>query len=37
MAAGTPKAVVHLHLDLGVDWGDVDLVINVGAPKGRAA
>jgi len=21
-------------LDLGVDWGDVDLVINVGAPKG---
>jgi len=22
-------------LDLGVDWGDVDLVINIGAPKGR--
>ena len=36
MAAGTLKAVVHLHLDLGVDWGDVDLVINVGAPKGAS-
>ena len=23
-------------LDLGVDWGDVDLVINVGAPKGSS-
>ena len=23
-------------LDLGVDWGDVDLVINVGAPKGAS-
>ena len=22
-------------LDLGVDWGDVDLVINIGAPKAR--
>jgi ATP-dependent Lhr-like helicase len=20
-------------LDLGIDWGDVDFVINVGAPK----
>ena len=23
-------------LDLGIDWGDVDLVINVGAPKGAS-
>jgi ATP-dependent Lhr-like helicase len=23
-------------LDLGVDWGDVDLVVNVGAPKGAS-
>jgi ATP-dependent Lhr-like helicase len=23
-------------LDLGVDWGDVDLVINIGAPKGSS-
>jgi ATP-dependent Lhr-like helicase len=23
-------------LDLGVDWGDIDLVINVGAPKGSS-
>jgi ATP-dependent Lhr-like helicase len=23
-------------LDLGVDWGDVDLVINIGAPKGAS-
>jgi len=23
-------------LDLGVDWGDIDLVINVGAPKGAS-
>src|SRR5215207_5755198 len=34
MAAGTLDAVVCTStLDLGVDWGDVDLVINVGAPK----
>jgi ATP-dependent helicase Lhr and Lhr-like helicase len=37
MAAGTLKAVVATStLDLGVDWGDVDLVINVGAPKGAS-
>ena len=31
------KAVVCTStLDLGVDWGDVDLVINVGAPKGAS-
>ncbi|KAB2920535.1 MAG: ligase-associated DNA damage response DEXH box helicase [Hyphomicrobiaceae bacterium] len=37
MAAGTLKAVVATStLDLGVDWGDVDLVIHVGAPKGAS-
>src|SRR5664279_4010531 len=35
MSAGKLRAVVCTSsLDLGVDWGDVDLVINVGAPKG---
>jgi ATP-dependent Lhr-like helicase len=35
MAAGKLRAVVATSsLDLGVDWGDVDLVIQVGAPKG---
>jgi ATP-dependent Lhr-like helicase len=37
MAAGRLRAVVCTSsLDLGVDWGDVDLVINVGAPKGSS-
>ncbi len=37
MAAGALRAVVCTSsLDLGVDWGDVDLVINVGAPKGSS-
>lgn len=37
MAAGALKAVVATStLDLGIDWGDVDLVINVGAPKGAS-
>ena len=37
MAAGRLQAVVATSsLDLGVDWGDVDLVINVGAPKGAS-
>ncbi|MHB8885547.1 MAG: ligase-associated DNA damage response DEXH box helicase [Methylovirgula sp.] len=37
MAEGSLKAVVCTStLDLGVDWGDVDLVINVGAPKGAS-
>jgi ATP-dependent Lhr-like helicase len=37
MADGKLKAVVCTStLDLGVDWGDVDLVINVGAPKGAS-
>ena len=35
--AGRLRAVVCTSsLDLGVDWGDVDLVINVGAPKGAS-
>jgi ATP-dependent Lhr-like helicase len=35
MVEGRLRAVVCTSsLDLGVDWGDVDLVINVGAPKG---
>jgi ATP-dependent Lhr-like helicase len=37
MAEGRLKAVVATSsLDLGIDWGDVDLVIQVGAPKGVA-
>jgi ATP-dependent Lhr-like helicase len=37
MAEGKLKAVVSTStLDLGVDWGDVDLVINIGAPKGSS-
>ncbi|MFY8114450.1 MAG: ligase-associated DNA damage response DEXH box helicase [Rhabdaerophilum sp.] len=37
MAAGGLDAVVCTStLDLGIDWGDVDLVINVGAPKGAS-
>ncbi|HEX2943088.1 MAG TPA: ligase-associated DNA damage response DEXH box helicase, partial [Rhodopila sp.] len=35
MAAGSLKAVVATSsLDLGIDWGGVDQVIQVGAPKG---
>ena len=34
---GKLRAVVATSsLDLGIDWGDVDLVINVGAPKGAS-
>ena len=37
MTAGKLRAVVCTSsLDLGVDWGDIDLVINVGAPKGAS-
>ncbi|MCT8970687.1 ligase-associated DNA damage response DEXH box helicase [Microbaculum marinisediminis] len=37
MVAGALKAVVCTStLDLGVDWGDIDLVVNVGAPKGAS-
>ena len=35
MAAGRLRAVVCTSsLDLGIDWGDVDLVVQIGAPKG---
>ena len=31
------RAVVATStLDLGIDWGDVDLVVHVGAPRARA-
>ncbi|MBB5221794.1 ATP-dependent Lhr-like helicase [Amaricoccus macauensis] len=34
MVAGELRAIVATgSLDLGIDWGDVDLVIQVGAPK----
>ncbi len=37
MAAGELRAVVATStLDLGIDWGDIDLVIHVGAPKGAS-
>ena len=37
MAAGKLRAVVATSsLDLGIDWGAVDLVIQMGAPKGTA-
>ena len=37
MADGSLRAVVATAtLDLGIDWGDVDLVVHVGAPKGAS-
>ncbi len=37
MAEGRLRAVVCTStLDLGIDWGAVDLVINIGAPKGAS-
>ncbi|MGE0828545.1 MAG: ligase-associated DNA damage response DEXH box helicase, partial [Hyphomonadaceae bacterium] len=37
MAEGRLRAVVCTStLDLGIDWGEVDLVIQMGAPKGAA-
>jgi ATP-dependent helicase Lhr and Lhr-like helicase len=37
IAGGRLRAVVCTSsLDLGIDWGNVDLVINVGAPKGAS-
>lgn len=37
MVAGKLRAVVCTStLDLGIDWGDVDLVMQIGAPKGSS-
>ena len=37
MAKGSLRAVVCTStLDLGIDWGEVDLVIQIGAPKGSS-
>jgi ATP-dependent Lhr-like helicase len=37
MAGGRLRAIVATaSLDLGLDWGDVDLVIQMGAPKGAS-
>ena len=37
MAAGELRALVATaSLDLGVDWGDIDLVVQMGAPKGSS-
>jgi len=37
MARGALRAVIATSsLDLGIDWADVDLVIQVGAPKGTS-
>ena len=37
MAAGKIRALVATaSLDLGIDWGDIDLVIQMGAPKGSS-
>jgi ATP-dependent Lhr-like helicase len=37
MAEGRLRALVcTASLDLGVDWGDIDLVIQMGAPKGSS-
>jgi ATP-dependent Lhr-like helicase len=37
MARDALRAVVATStLDLGIDWGDVDLVIHIGAPKGAS-
>nr|WP_210282112.1 ligase-associated DNA damage response DEXH box helicase [Mesorhizobium sp. RMAD-H1] len=37
MAENSLRAIVATStLDMGIDWGDVDLVIHVGAPKGAS-
>ncbi len=37
MASGQLRAIVATSsLDLGIDWGDIDLVVNIGAPKGAS-
>jgi ATP-dependent helicase Lhr and Lhr-like helicase len=37
MARGSLRALVATaSLDLGIDWGDIDLVVQMGAPKGSS-
>jgi len=37
MTAGSLRGIVCTStLDLGIDWGDVDMVVNMGAPKGAS-
>ena len=37
MAAGSLRGLVATaSLDLGIDWGDIDLVVQMGAPKGSS-
>ncbi|MEO1114395.1 MAG: ligase-associated DNA damage response DEXH box helicase [Pseudomonadota bacterium] len=37
MSSGALRAVVATSsLDMGIDWGDIDLVVNIGAPKGAS-
>ena len=37
MSAGKLRAIVATaSLDLGIDWGDVDLVVQMGSPKGSS-
>ncbi|UXM95443.1 ligase-associated DNA damage response DEXH box helicase [Bartonella sp. HY329] len=37
MSRNSLKAIVATStLDLGIDWGDVDLVVHIGAPKGAS-
>lgn len=37
MTAGALRGIVCTStLDLGIDWGDVDMVVNMGAPKGAS-
>ncbi len=37
MVSGNIRAVVCTStLDMGIDWGDVDLVVQIGAPKGAS-
>ena len=37
MARGELRALVcTASLDLGVDWGDIDMVVQMGAPKGSS-
>jgi ATP-dependent helicase Lhr and Lhr-like helicase len=35
-AGGFAALVATASLDLGIDWGDIDLVVQMGAPKGSS-